>query len=165
MKYIFLLLFIFSIPVFSNTSVEVDSVAPNFSGYTASDTSIQLSDYIGKVVLIDFWASWCGPCRKEMPFLVELHEQFRKFGFEIIAINIDDEIKNMQGFISKLEKKPAFPILIDHKKKNPELYEIKAMPTTIFVDKKGKIRFWHNGFKESHQEKYIRELKTLLNEK
>ncbi len=140
-------------------------LAPDFGGAVLDGEQLKLSDYRGKVVLIDVWASWCVPCRKEMPFLTQLRHQFRDEAFEIVAVNIDDNLKNVRAFLKKLMHQPQFPIMLDPKKNVPKLYKIKAMPTTILVDKTGKIRFWHDGFKESQKQKYIDEIQLLLSEK
>ena len=129
---------------------KIGSSAPNFEGKTIQSKEIKLSDYTGKVVLIDFWASWCPPCREEMPSLIDFYHSHKNPKFELIAVNIDDKEENMQHFLDNLFPEPAFPIIVDNKQKIPPLFDIEAMPTTIFIDKKGKIRFWHNGFKKSY---------------
>jgi thiol-disulfide isomerase/thioredoxin len=140
------------------------SAAPDFKGKTTEGKEIKLSDYHGKVVLIDFWASWCPPCREEMPALIRFYRSHKDTNFELIAVNIDNKKENMDSFLDKLFPEPAFPIVIDNEQKVPALFNIEAMPTTIFVDKKGKIRFWHNGFKESYVNDFDSELTKLLKE-
>ena len=144
---------------------EVGSLAPLFTGKTAAGEEIHLADLRGKVVLLDFWASWCGPCREEMPFLVAFYRRHQKAGFEILSVNIDDQVENMRKFLSRLDRRPDFPILVDREKDIPRLYDIETMPTTVFIDRQGRIRFWHGGFVESHKDLFYRELKTLLGEK
>jgi thiol-disulfide isomerase/thioredoxin len=138
--------------------------APNFEGKTIKDKEIKLSDYAGKVVLIDFWASWCPPCREEMPRLIDFYRSHKNPNFELIAVNIDNKKENMEHFLDDLFPEPAFPIVIDNNQKIPSLFNIEAMPTTIFIDKKGKIRFWHNGFKKSYVNDFNSELTQLLKE-
>jgi len=164
MRQVYLILLFTLCSVITIASTQIGSPANDFEGKTLEGERIQLSDYKGKVVLIDIWASWCTPCRKEMPFLIELYSEFDRSNFEIIAINIDDKISNAKSFLSQLKYQPMFPIVMDPKKEIPELYRIKAMPTTILIDKTGKIRYWHNGFKKSHKRKYREELKILLSE-
>ena len=143
---------------------KVGSAAPDFQGKTIKSKEITLSDYAGKVVLIDFWASWCPPCREEMPALIDFYDTHKNPKFELIAINIDDKKENMQRFLDNLFPEPEFPIIEDHNQKIPPLFNIQAMPTTIFIDKKGKIRFWHNGFKTSYINDFNSELTQLLKE-
>ena len=139
--------------------------APEFTGKTTGGETIKLSDYRGQVVLLDFWASWCAPCREEMPFLIDFYREHGKKAFQIIAINIDDKIENMEHFLSGLDDPPDFPILVDRAKEIPKQYDIEAMPTTLFIDKKGTVRFWHTGFKKSYQKQFRAELDELLKEK
>lgn len=158
-------LVLLTVITFSSVAQEVNSPAPQFSGKNTRGEEIKLADYKGKVVLLDFWASWCIPCRMEMPFLIELYEEFKDEDFVILAINVDDDAKNMEKFLSRLEKAPAFPTIFDKDKKIPPLYNLAAMPTTVFIDREGIIRYRHQGFKESHKEEYRHELTVLLKEK
>ena len=140
-------------------------MAPDFKGKTLGGKEIKLSDYLGKVVLIDFWASWCPPCREEMPELIKFYKTHKDTAFELIAVNIDNESENMQRFLDKLNPKPGFPIIVDNKQEIPSLFDIEAMPTTIFIDKKGKVRFRHDGFKAEYINDFNNELTQLLKEK
>lgn len=141
---------------------EVGTPAPEFIGKTAEGQEVKLSDFKGKVVLLDFWASWCAPCLKEMPFLVEFYEQNKDAEFMVIAINIDDKAANMNKFLQKLKTGVPFPVIHDAKKEIPPLYNPESMPTTVFIDKKGIIRYRHTGFKDSYKEEFAQELATLL---
>lgn len=161
------IIFIFLITTFISIGIcqEAEgSLAPAFEGKTPNGKEIKLSDYSGKVVLIDFWASWCPPCREEMPELIKFYKAHKDPHFEIIAVNIDNDTKNMQSFLDKLTSKPDFPVLVDNNQQIPPLFEIEAMPTTIFIDKKGNIRFRHDGFKESYVNDFNQELTQLLKE-
>ena len=164
MNRIFGILLIFSLVVFAGDSPKIGQPAPQFKGTTIDGKKIELNDFKDKVVLIDFWASWCGPCRKEMPFLIELYGRYHKSPFEIIAINIDNKTDNAQKFIDQLSEQIRFTVVQDSKQQIPPLYQIKGMPTSIVLDKKGIIRFWHTGFKESYKEDYISEISELLKE-
>ncbi len=163
LKFLFVLLFTAFV---SNgfCQEKVGSPAPNFEGKTLNSKEIKLSDYTGKVVLIDFWASWCPPCREEMPQLIKFYRAHKDSNFQLIAVNIDKEKDNVDQFLDKLFPEPSFPIVLDNNQKIPSLFNIQAMPTTIFIDKKGKIRFWHNGFKDSYVNDFNSELTQLLKE-
>jgi thiol-disulfide isomerase/thioredoxin len=143
---------------------EEGSSAPDFKGKTSEGKEIKLSDYLGKVVLIDFWASWCPPCREEMPELIKFYKAHNDPKFELIAVNIDNDKAKMQQFLDKLSPKPGFQIIADNEQQIPALFNIEAMPTTIFIDKKGKIRFRHDGFKQSYINDFNEELTQLLKE-
>ena len=145
-------------------SKEESSPAPAFNGKTPDGEVIKLADYKGKVVLLDFWASWCGPCREEMPFLIQLHEKVRKNGFTVIGVNVDTEVEKAEGFLNQLGQRPSFPVVFDPEGKIPPLYAVSGMPTTVLIDKHGVIRFRHTGFKEADKEKLVEEVKTLLQE-
>lgn len=145
---------------------EKSSVAPNFQGVTVSGETVKLSDFENKVLVLDFWASWCEPCQEEFPFLIDLYKQYKDEGFVVIAINLDEHPEAMQKFLARLEiQKVPFPIISDSKGKTPKLYGVEAMPTTFFIDRKGMIRYKHAGFKESYKRDYERELRELLTEK
>ncbi len=153
--------------VFVSVGISQDkngSAAPNFEGKTSKGQDIKLSDYLGKVVLIDFWASWCSPCREEMPELIKFYKSHTDPKFELIAVNIDNDNDNAKHFLDQLFPEPAFPIVLDDSQKIPALFDIEAMPTTIFVDKKGKIRYWHDGFKKAYVKEFNEELSQLLKE-
>ncbi len=143
---------------------KIGSPAPLFSGKTVAGEQVNLEDYKGHVVILDIWASWCGPCKAEMPYLNELSKKYKDQGLEIIAVNIDDNKENMQDFLSKLEKKPTFTIVFDPEKQVPQLYDAPGMPTTIFIDKQGIIRYIQTGFRDSHRDKYLEQLTALLNQ-
>ena len=141
-----------------------DSPAPDFQGKTVEGKDIKLSDFKGKVVLLDFWASWCPPCREEMPQLIKFYRSHNNPDFKLIAVNIDDNAGNMQKFLDKLFPQPQFPVVEDHSQKIPPLFNIEAMPTTIFIDKKGNIRYRHDGFEDSYVTDFNSELTQLLKE-
>ncbi len=143
----------------------VNAPAPLFSGTTMDGKVVQLSDYKGKVVLLDIWASWCGPCQEEMPFLMDTYKQYNDQGLVILAVNIDNDVQNVQKFISRLEAPPAFPIILDKDSKIPPLYQVKGMPTTVLIDRNGLIRYQHKGFKSEKKDAYLKEINALLKEK
>ncbi|BBL75928.1 TlpA disulfide reductase family protein [Methylomagnum ishizawai] len=117
----------------------------------------------GKVGYIDFWASWCGPCAQSFPFMNELHREFQAQGLEIIALNLDEEAQDAQDF---LKKYPAsFPIASDPQGKCPQKFDVKAMPTSFLVDRQGKIRHVHMGFRDGDKAAIKQQVQALLNER
>lgn len=107
---------------------------------------LSLSQYKGKVVYIDFWASWCGPCRESLPILNSLREKYKAKGFEVIAINLDENKADAVAFLKKYPVK--YPVVMDKKAKTPELYKVNGMPTAFIVGKDGKLKYKHQGFKK-----------------
>ncbi|MFA5404185.1 MAG: TlpA disulfide reductase family protein [Ignavibacteria bacterium] len=162
MKKIFLIiLLIFPIIV---SSQEVGKEAVNFSGKTMDDENISLSDYKGKVTLVDVWASWCKPCKEEFPFLIDLYNQYSDKDFSVLTVNIDEEKGNAKKFLSKLDKEVPFKIMFDPESKIPTLYNIESIPSVYILDRKGIVKYIHIGFMNSDKEKYKNEIETLLNE-
>lgn len=164
MKFLYIIAIVCFLFGSSVVAQKVDAPAPLFTGFTAAGDTVNIADYQGKVVILDFWASWCVPCRKEFPFLIELYNDYQEKGLEIIAVNIDTKQKNMDKFLNKPKNKATFPIIWDADSKIPPIYELKAMPTTIFIDRKGVIRFRHSGFNNSHKDDYRKEVELLLKE-
>ncbi|MCB1660098.1 MAG: TlpA family protein disulfide reductase [Pseudomonadales bacterium] len=125
----------------------------------ASDT-LNLDQYKGKVVYVDFWASWCGPCRESFPWMKKMQQQYGKDGLVIIAINVDQDKKLADKFLS--EFKPEFNVLFDKDGKLAEDFKVSSMPSSYVLDKDGKPRFKHKGFHLDKQSQYETELNSLL---
>jgi len=151
-----------SAPVESSDDIKVGNIAPDFKSETIDGKELKLSDYKGRVILLDFWASWCGPCQKELPFLFQLYDDNEDRNFIIIAVNIDKKLNSAQKFLEKLTEKAHFPIVWDSKSEIPTLYNIESMPTTIFIDKEGVIRYIHTGFTDPSKDLLRQELEELL---
>ena len=115
---------------------------PNLGGFDASGDMPKLEE---KVALVDFWASWCAPCKASFPAMAELHEKYKDRGFEIVAISVDAKESAMQRFVDRTD--PPFSIVFDAKQKLARAAAIEVMPTSFLVDRKGKIRFAHQGWK------------------
>lgn len=147
---------------FQPSESEINIPALDFKGKTAEGKTIKLSDYKGKVVLLNFWASWCEPCKKELPFLAKLHEKLKPAGFEMITINLDIEVEKMQKFLTEQNMQPEFPVIFDQENSLPRLYDVEAMPTSVLIDKQGIIRYRQSEFKLSYMPKILGEIITLL---
>ncbi len=125
--------------------------APDFNLPSSDGHNIKLSDFRGQVVYVDFWASWCKPCRKSFPFMNNLQKKYGKQGLKVIAINLDSDKGAAKRF---LKKNPAkFTIAYDTENKTPELYGLMVMPTTYLVDRQGNLVDVHKGFKQSQTAK------------
>lgn len=120
-----------------------------------------LPDVAGKVVLVDFWASWCGPCKKSFPTMAELHTTYSSRGFAVVAISVDEKKAEMQDFIKKA--KPPFTALRDAKGKLVEATGVETMPTSILVGADGRVLAIHSGYEgEATRKKYLIEVEAAL---
>lgn len=149
--------------LFSATALAVTpgEKAPGFSlPLLTQKGQLSLSQYRGKVVYVDFWASWCGPCRKSLPLLNQMRKQLKGQPFEVLAINLDEDIKDARGFLKQYPV--SYPTLHDKAGKTPEQYGLKGMPTSYLIDKKGIVRAVHTGFKPSDMNKIRKEVAALL---
>ena len=137
-------------------------VAPDFVLKSATGENLRLSEYRGDVVLINFWATWCGPCRQEMPILDDLYGRYQRVGFNLLGVNIDEDSRRAMQMVQELGVN--FPVLFDENKEVSKLYEVEAMPVTILVDREGIVRHVHHGYKPGYEEKYLTEIRSLLRE-
>lgn len=128
----------------------------------AADT-LNLEAYKGKVVYVDFWASWCGPCRESFPWMKKIQQQYGKQGLVIIAVNVDQEQKLADSFLNEFH--PDFNVLFDRDGKLAEDFKVSSMPSSFVIDRQGKPRFKHKGFHSNKQDQYESELLSLLSEK
>jgi thiol-disulfide isomerase/thioredoxin len=155
---------IFALSASNASAVSIGDKAPDFNiPRLEAKGMISLKHYRGKVIYIDFWASWCGPCRKSLPALNSIHTEFRKKGFEVIAINLDEERDDALAFLKEFPV--AYPTAIDTSSKVPEAYGLIGMPTAYLVDRKGIVQWVHEGFKKSDIEPLRKKIKTLLSQK
>lgn len=136
--------------------------APDFALKSSTGENLRLSEYRGDVVMINFWATWCGPCRQEMPLLDELYTRYERVGFNLLGVNIDDDSRRAMKMIEELGVN--FPVLFDARKEVSELYEVNAMPVTVLVDREGNVRYVHHGYKPGYEEKYLDQVRSLLRE-
>ncbi len=155
------ILVIFTVSTLAASSLE-GQVAPDFVLRSATGENLRLSEYRGDVVLINFWATWCGPCRQEMPLLDDLYGRYQRVGFNLLGINIDEDSRRAMQMVQELGVN--FPVLFDENKEVSKLYEVEAMPVTILVDREGIVRHVHHGYKPGYEEKYLTEIRSLLRE-
>jgi peroxiredoxin len=136
--------------------------APDFTLKSSNGENIKLSELRGQVVLINFWASWCGPCRQEMPELNKLYEKYKKLGFIILGVNVEEDETAALRIIE--EDKIGFPVLFDSENKVSKLYNVDAMPTTVLVARNGSMRYLHRAYKPGDIDEYIMWVKKLIRE-
>jgi len=120
------------------------------------------SDYRGKVILIDFWASWCAPCRESFPWMNLMHQRYLDRGLTIIAINLDSEAPEATAFLKR--NRADFSVIYDNEGLSAETMNVEAMPTSFLIDRKGILRHTLTGFTTSKESKHEALIKQLLNE-
>ncbi len=149
-------------PCHAGDSVGIGEVFPDLAKFELEGNLP--GDLKGKVILIDFWATWCAPCKESFPVLEKLHHDYAKRGLVILAISVDRDKKKVARF---LKKQPvSFSVLRDVAQKLVARANVKTMPTSFIVDKQGKVRFLHNGFHAKKTERqYIQEIEQLLESK
>ena len=136
--------------------------AANFTLKSGAGENIRLSEYRGQVVLINFWASWCGPCRQEMPHLDAIHRKYGPMGFTVFGVNVEQDRSMADKVLRDIPV--SFPILFDDNNHVSELYGVDAMPATVLVDRNGEIRYMHRGYKPGYELEYEKQVKTLIRE-
>ncbi len=135
--------------------------APDFALRSLGGDNLRLSEHLGDVVLINFWATWCGPCRQEMPLLDELHARYKLAGLTVLGVNIDDSGERAAEMARAL--KVSYPVLFDERKDVSRAYRIGAMPFTVLIDREGVVRYVSEGFKPGYEKRYTDQLRQLLN--
>jgi peroxiredoxin len=140
----------------------VGAAAPDFASKSDSGRNVRLSELRGQVVLINFWASWCSPCRQELPLLNKIYAQYRPAGFMLLAVNIDDNRKDAEAMQKRLDLR--FPTLFDGSKNVAKLYGVDTMPATLVIDRDGRVRYVHRGYYSGYEQKYEQQVRTLLKE-
>ena len=162
MKSIQLISCILLTSLFSLLALASETTAPDFTLKSNSGKNIRLSELKGQVVLINFWASWCGPCRQEMPELEVLYQKYHKLGFTILGINVEKDATKANQIIAK--GGISFPILYDSENIASLLYKVSAMPSTVIVARDGTQRAIHLGYKPGYEDIYAAEIKKLIRE-
>lgn len=140
----------------------VGAPAPDFTLRVLDGPNLRLQEQRGKVVLVNFWATWCGQCRKEMPHLNRIADKYRSAGLLMLGVNIDDDARNATEVAAKLGVK--FPVLFDTDKKVSKLYELNSMPSTLVIDRSGRVRFVHRGYQDGYEDQYEKQIRELLKE-
>lgn len=136
--------------------------APDFTLPLAGKKKLKLSQLQGNVVMVNFWASWCGPCREEMPLIEDLFQKYKKLGFVVYGVNVDANPKDAQELLKA--SGVSFPVGYDTKNKVSQLYSIDSMPSTVMVDRKGNMRFLHRGYKPGYEKDYEKQIRQLIRE-
>jgi thiol-disulfide isomerase/thioredoxin len=152
---------VFVLPAFAASS---SGPAPAFKLSARGGKTIDLAQFKGQVVMINFWASWCGPCRTEMPILEDIYKKFKPMGFTMLAVNVEPDTAAAEAWLAKLSKPVTFPVAFDTDSKVSKLYKVPGLPTTVFVDRKGNVRVLHKGYKPGDENVYLTQIRSLLKE-
>ena len=138
------------------------AAAPDFALGGLSGPNMRLSEHRGEVVMLNFWATWCGPCRQEMPLLEGIYERYREAGFTVIGVNLDGESDRARRMAEDLGV--SFPLLFDEDKSVSKLYGIRAMPVTFLIDRDGMVRHVHQGYRPGFEDRYLEQVRQLVTE-
>lgn len=140
-----------------------DRPAPAVRLAGADGQAVSLSDLRGKVVLVDFWASWCAPCRRSFPELNQLQDLFGSRGLQVVAINLDEQRKDADAFLAA-QRPPTVTVVYDPRGASAKAFGVQAMPSSFLIGRDGTIRFTHSGFNDDVAAQYRREIGQLLDE-
>jgi peroxiredoxin len=144
----------------AHATIAVSANAPDFTLRSMDGPNLRLQEQRGQVVMINFWATWCGPCRQEMPHLTRLYDKYRSAGFVILGVNVDDDARRATDLATKLGLK--FPVLLDTDKTVSRLYDLGTMPTSVLVDRNGRVRYVYNGYVAGYEDLYEKQIRELL---
>ena len=141
-------------------ALELGDQAPAFSAPGLAGGTVSLASYRGKVVYLDFWASWCGPCAKSLPALDQLRREFAPGDFQIVAVNLD---RNPAVAARFLKQRPVgYPSAIDPKGSLPGAFGVEAMPTSFLIDRDGVVRYVHRGFRDTDVDPLRKQIQKLV---
>ncbi len=154
---------VFSVGLVSAAQAEtMGELAPDFTLKSRSGENIKLSELRGEVVMINFWASWCAPCRQEMPLLEDMYDKYSDLGFTLLGVNVEEDSSQATNMLREIPVN--FPILFDNTNRVSKLYKVVAMPTTVLVDRDGNMRYLHRGYLPGYEDEYVKQIKELIRE-
>ena len=140
--------------------IELSGPAKDFTLKANSGKNVRLSDLRGQVVMLNFWASWCGPCRQEMPLLDRMSQKYGRAGFTLLGVNTEGDKRKADNLLKEIPV--TFPVLYDTKKAVSDMYKVKAMPTTVLIDCDGNLNYMHKGYVPGDEKIYAKRIKKLL---
>jgi len=138
------------------------SPAPDFSLPARDGGEVRLSSLKGQVVMINFWATWCGPCRKEMPLLEQLQAKYGPLGFTLLGVNVEPDSAAATAWLKSVPV--SFPILFDTRNAVAESFGVQGMPSSVFVDRAGRVRYVHRGYQPGDESQYADLIRSLAKE-
>jgi thiol-disulfide isomerase/thioredoxin len=162
LKNIFLASIVFLFVVPTAFAGPIKGPAPDCTLKSRSGENIKLSELRGEVVMINFWASWCAPCRQEMPLLEEIYKKYSDLGFTLLAVNVEEDSSKAGELLRDIPV--TFPVLYDNTNRVTKLYKVVAMPSTVIIDRDGNLRYLHRGYLPGYEEEYKRQVSELIRE-
>ncbi|HFD78779.1 MAG TPA: TlpA family protein disulfide reductase [Gammaproteobacteria bacterium] len=147
------------------TRLATPTAAPDFRLKDMDGEEHALSDYRGKVVMLNFWATWCPPCRREMPSMEAVYQSFKGQDFVVLAVNEWESEDHVFAFMGQLPVDPSFPILFDTDSKVAPLFGVKGLPTTVLIDRRGRIVYRAVGGRDFDHPEVREIIRALLAEK
>ena len=146
------------------TAISFAAIAFCSAAAPSADAQLfDLSAYKGQVVYLDFWASWCGPCKQSFPWLNELAARYGASGLAVVAVNVDHDRYLADTFLH--EHRPHFSVVFDPGGAVASQYAVKAMPTSMIIGRDGQVRTAHSGFFENQETQYLADVRAALDEK
>ena len=145
---------------FPALAIEVGQAAPEFD-LAGRLGNVKLSDYKGKTVYLDFWASWCGPCKQSFPWMNDMQSRYSAKGLRVVGINVDQKTDDAKTFLK--DTPASFDVAFDQGGKTPKTYAIKGMPTSVLIGPDGKVLMVHSGFKDEHRGELEKQIKQAMN--
>lgn len=149
-------------PPVADAKVAANGPAPEFSLAARGGQKLSLSQYRGQVVMINFWATWCGPCRQEMPLLDAMYKKYNKMGFTLIGVNVEPDSKAAEAFLKTTPV--SFPVAFDPDSSVSKLYSVQGMPSSVIIDRKGNARVIHRGYRPGDENVYLDHIRKLIKE-
>ncbi|NHZ81692.1 redoxin family protein [Massilia sp. CCM 8695] len=144
------------------SALDAGKPAPAFD-LAGPDGAVKLEKYAGKVVYLDFWASWCGPCRQSFPWMNEMQAKYGAQGLQIVGVNVDAKVDDARGFLATTPAR--FAIGFDPAGATPRSYGVKGMPSSVLIGADGKVLFEHSGFKAADRDQLETKIKAALGAK
>jgi peroxiredoxin len=141
---------------------EANAPATEFSLSSLAGQPVSLSQYKGNVVLVNFWATWCGPCQQEMPLLDQMYKKYKPAGFTLLGVNVDKEAPAVKELLAR--KPVSFPVLLDPENSVSRAYHVADMPSSVIIDRKGIVRYVHRGYRPGDENEYQDRIRQLIRE-
>lgn len=142
------------------SAAETGQPAPDFTLAGADGKPLQLAALRGKLVYLDFWASWCAPCRRSFPWMNAMQEKYGSGGLVILGVNVDQRRPDADRFLAQVPAK--FTIAYDPQGAAPKLYAIKGMPSSVLIDREGRVLLTHAGFRDEERDELEARMRAAL---